>query len=201
MQSGGRISRVNFFSYPEASTTLTPPFFSRGEIICDQPIFSLYPKIGLQIIHASGKASLTIFERLSTDGKTSIVKCKPKTGRTHQIRVHLQYLGYPIVDDYLYNSFDFGPKKGKDAEYGVSNLEEVKALLLTTLISFFPSPLQLIEKVTNSHPVTHYLRDESIGALPSEQVELDGKNKEDIEKLSNLINKHVSNEWKEHMNK
>lgn len=40
-----------------------------------------------------GKDCITIFEKLGYNGKTSIVLCKPKTGRMHQIRVHLQFLG------------------------------------------------------------------------------------------------------------
>lgn len=36
--------------------------------------------------------------------KTSLVRCKLKTGRTHQIRVHLNYHGHPILGDPLYNS-------------------------------------------------------------------------------------------------
>jgi 23S rRNA-/tRNA-specific pseudouridylate synthase len=51
----------------------------------------------------NGKESITEFERVSFNGKTSVVKCYPKTGRTHQIRIHLQYLGHPIVNDPLYN--------------------------------------------------------------------------------------------------
>lgn len=40
----------------------------------------------------------------------SIVRCLPLTGRTHQIRVHLQYLGYPISNDPIYcNQRVFGP--------------------------------------------------------------------------------------------
>lgn len=36
----------------------------------------------------------------------------------HQIRVHLQYLGYPIVKDPLYNHTVFGPTKGKGGDIG-----------------------------------------------------------------------------------
>ncbi|MBU1031856.1 RluA family pseudouridine synthase [Patescibacteria group bacterium] len=35
-------------------------------------------------------------------GEFTLVKCKPKTGRTHQIRVHLKYINYPIVSDEKY---------------------------------------------------------------------------------------------------
>lgn len=47
----------------------------------------------------------------------SIVLGKPHTGRTHQIRVHLQYLGYPILNDPIYNSDVWGPNMGKGAKY------------------------------------------------------------------------------------
>ena len=39
------------------------------------------------------------------------LELRPKTGRTHQIRVHLQYLNYPIVADYLYAGKKFDPEK------------------------------------------------------------------------------------------
>jgi len=42
------------------------------------------------------------FKHLTADGEHSIVKCYPKTGRTHQIRVHLEKLGYPIANDQTY---------------------------------------------------------------------------------------------------
>lgn len=40
--------------------------------------------------------------RVSPDGARSLVACRPLTGRTHQIRVHLQALGHPIANDALY---------------------------------------------------------------------------------------------------
>ncbi|XP_022636309.1 RNA pseudouridine synthase 7 isoform X5 [Vigna radiata var. radiata] len=51
-----------------------------------------------------GKAASTKFTRISTNGTQSIVLCEPITGRTHQIRVHLQYSGHPIANDMLYLS-------------------------------------------------------------------------------------------------
>ncbi|KAK3279686.1 hypothetical protein CYMTET_12442 [Cymbomonas tetramitiformis] len=51
-----------------------------------------------------GKESRTRFKRLSLseDGLTSVVECQPLTGRTHQIRVHLQHAGHPIANDVKY---------------------------------------------------------------------------------------------------
>ncbi|EFJ49320.1 pseudouridine synthase [Volvox carteri f. nagariensis] len=53
---------------------------------------------------ASAKPAETHFRRLSVapDGLTSVVEAVPKTGRTHQIRVHLQHLGHPIANDTQY---------------------------------------------------------------------------------------------------
>ncbi|KXZ50865.1 hypothetical protein GPECTOR_14g116 [Gonium pectorale] len=53
---------------------------------------------------AGAKPAVTHFRRLSVapDGLTSVVEAVPKTGRTHQIRVHLQHLGHPIANDTQY---------------------------------------------------------------------------------------------------
>ncbi len=52
------------------------------------------------------KPSATEFRlvHVSADGLTSVVSCRPLTGRTHQIRVHLQYLGHPIANDRQYGA-------------------------------------------------------------------------------------------------
>ena len=49
-----------------------------------------------------GRPAVTRFEVLRAFGKVTLVACHPLTGRTHQVRVHLAYLGHPIVADTLY---------------------------------------------------------------------------------------------------
>jgi len=70
----------------------------------DASIVIVSHKIGVcHVDEEKGKPCSTEFERLSYNGTTSVVQCIPHTGRMHQIRVHLQWLGYPIVNDPIYN--------------------------------------------------------------------------------------------------
>lgn len=125
--------------------------FPDGEVVCDQPILAISPKLGLNRVRANGKHARTVFKRLAyypprdeeagstangeADLRTaapapapgggdggrpwtqkkgySVVRCMPVTGRTHQLRVHLQYLGHPIQNDPIYANqkvwgFDLG---------------------------------------------------------------------------------------------
>lgn len=54
------------------------------------------------LVDPSGKPAETFYQVLKTDGKHSLVELKPTTGRTHQLRVHMNYLGHPIVGDVVY---------------------------------------------------------------------------------------------------
>jgi 23S rRNA pseudouridine1911/1915/1917 synthase len=57
---------------------------------------------------AGGRESVTLYDVIdyyalkSTHETLSYVSLKPETGRTHQIRVHLKYIGHPIFSDFLY---------------------------------------------------------------------------------------------------
>ncbi|MDR0315954.1 MAG: RluA family pseudouridine synthase [Treponema sp.] len=53
-----------------------------------------------------GKAALTLYRVIKTWGNHSLLLLRPRTGRTHQLRVHLRYLGCPITGDDLYGSAD-----------------------------------------------------------------------------------------------
>ena len=53
-----------------------------------------------------GKYARTIYHCISSYGNYTLVRVRLKTGRTHQIRVHMKYLGCPIVGDSIYNKPD-----------------------------------------------------------------------------------------------
>jgi RluA family pseudouridine synthase len=58
----------------------------------------------------NGKQAATQYMVLDESAKGSLVELKPKTGRTHQLRVHMAQLGHPIVGDPLYGSGHHGDR-------------------------------------------------------------------------------------------
>ena len=55
-------------------------------------------------VHEDGDASITHYNVLKTNFNYSVVKLLLETGRTHQIRVHLSYIGHPLLGDTLYGN-------------------------------------------------------------------------------------------------
>lgn len=53
-------------------------------------------------VDANGKAAETYYSVVESNGDYSLVELKPTTGRTHQLRVHMKYLGHPILGDKVY---------------------------------------------------------------------------------------------------
>ena len=61
-------------------------------------------------VNAEGKASHTVFRLLARWPEMSLLEAQLKTGRTHQIRVHLAHLGFPILGDEKYGDFDLNKR-------------------------------------------------------------------------------------------
>lgn len=55
-------------------------------------------------VRADGKKAITHFRVLKRFEKATLIELKLETGRTHQIRVHMDYIGYPVVNDPVYGN-------------------------------------------------------------------------------------------------
>ena len=81
------------------------------------------------LVDANGKPSETFYKVLKSNGELSLVELRPTTGRTHQLRVHMNYLGHPILGDVVYG----GEKKLHellDGREDAGNLAALKRLYL-----------------------------------------------------------------------
>ncbi len=58
----------------------------------------------MKVTEMNSKDAVTHFKVLKRYKNSTLVECKLDTGRTHQIRVHMQYIGYPIINDPLYSN-------------------------------------------------------------------------------------------------
>lgn len=98
-----------------------------------------------QAVVDGGKHAVTHFQVIERFGDYTLVECRLETGRTHQIRVHMNYIGFPLVGDPKYGpkkTIDFGgqvlhagvlgfehPVTGKYLEFSVPLPEDFEQLL------------------------------------------------------------------------
>lgn len=75
-----------------------------GEQLIDEPLLVQNRRNGERhvVVSSGGKEAQTRVQLSRTFGKYSLLQCSPLTGRTHQIRVHLQHLGFPLAGDERY---------------------------------------------------------------------------------------------------
>ena len=84
--------------------------FKENEATIDMPIGRSPSDRKKMAVNKNGKNAITHIKVLKRFDKYTLLKVNIETGRTHQIRVHLSHIGYPIVGDYTYsngkNEFD-----------------------------------------------------------------------------------------------
>ena len=124
---------------------VTPPM-KEDLTLVDKPI-GRSPANRLKMANVEhGKEAATLFKKLlpSRDEKQELIACKLFTGRTHQIRVHLETLSRHIIGDHLYGSRSGG--------------EKVARILLHAYILYFDHPT-LKKRVTFTAPLPEAMRD------------------------------------------
>lgn len=73
------------------------------EGVIDLPLIADWPRRPLQkVCHDTGKRAVTQWRVVRRDADTTLMRLKPETGRSHQLRVHMLSLGCPIVGDPFY---------------------------------------------------------------------------------------------------
>lgn len=86
-----------------------------GDYTVDAPLLVTHRQGGERyvVVRDDGKSAKTRIKLSRTYGKFSLLQCRPFSGRTHQIRVHLQSLEHPIAGDARYGDVDINKRAAK----------------------------------------------------------------------------------------
>ncbi|MGQ0526935.1 MAG: RluA family pseudouridine synthase [Alphaproteobacteria bacterium] len=147
------------------------PFPPKGTV--DQPIGRhAQHRLKMSIDRRAGREARTHYQMLENfDGAVSLVECRLETGRTHQIRVHMESLGHPLLGDVLYGP---QPTALKSALGKAGHEEAVVRKILA-----FPRQALHAKGIRFDHPIT--------GA----EMSFEREPPEDILNLLNLLNKKI----------
>ncbi len=109
------------------------------------------------VVSNLGKSAETLFKRIQAYRDTTLVSAAPKTGRTHQIRVHAAWMGHPIISDERYGSFELNKafkKRGYKRLFLHAEKLEFVHPVTGLMVSFnAPLPKSLQELLAHEQPL------------------------------------------------
>jgi tRNA pseudouridine32 synthase / 23S rRNA pseudouridine746 synthase len=106
----------------------------------DLPLICDWPNRPKQMVsYQYGKPSLTHYQVLNRDENSSRLRLIPVTGRSHQLRVHLQWLGHPILGDKFY-ACSTGFEAAERLQLHAEKLQLNHPLTAESLYFFIPCP-------------------------------------------------------------
>ncbi len=119
--------------------------FENPKGIINAPIVRKENSIIERCVSVNGDIAITEYEVLNYNSKEnySVVKCILKTGRTHQIRVHMSYIGHPLLGDTLYGHESDKIDRQALHSYKMSFVHPIEQKEVT-YIATFPNDIQNI---------------------------------------------------------
>ena len=97
------IKQMNSFAFEKTYLTIVSGHLKEKNGTINAPIARKENSIIERCISKNGQTAITHYNVLQEFETYSLVQCTLETGRTHQIRVHLAYVGNPLLGDSLYN--------------------------------------------------------------------------------------------------
>lgn len=125
------ISQMKMNTFQKEYLAIVDGHFTKKSSIINLPIARKENSIIERCISSTGQTAITIYEVLKEFSDFSLIKCILKTGRTHQIRLHMSAIGHPIIGDSMYGTY--------------SNLIDRQALHSSKIYFFHP----ILQKTIN----------------------------------------------------
>lgn len=111
--------------------------FLRTEGVIDQPIAPLPGSLMKMCVHSDGKRAVTRYRVEQQYEDRALVRLRLETGRTHQIRVHMAYMGHPLIGDRLYEGSARNPASETEKMQNGHRRDIVRAALHAECLTFF----------------------------------------------------------------
>lgn len=121
------------------------------EAICEEPVGRAFLNRKKIIVRPSGgKEAVTFFRVLKRFSNATLVEIRPKTGRTHQIRVHFAHMGHPVLGDTFYG-IPFSQIQRQALHASSLGFEQPRTQKWIFLTSELPEDMKTLLRYLESH--------------------------------------------------